>query len=180
MFEATGELFEALDRLAFQELEPIEFTSLEVDDVSVERAVRRYRIARVLWARNGRRFADVDALRVNPGDKVRARVELRALDDPSVRTETMHFRIPSGPRRGTIRIVGGADLAEDEAEEFGEESEDGTGPSNLDALLADLVSTPRNDALIGRASFRRSAIVRIEDRVVTGSDRLRLSIGRRH
>ena len=45
-------------------------------------------------------------------------------------------------------------------------------PDSLDALLADLVSAPRNDALIGRASFRRAPIVLIEDRVVLGSDRV--------
>ena len=52
-------------------------------------------------------------------------------------------------------------------------------PDSLDALLADLVSAPRNDALIGRASFRRAPIVLIEDRVVLGSDRLRLTIAQR-
>ena len=42
-------------------------------------------------------------------------------------------------------------------------------PDSLDALLADLVSAPRNDALMGRAKFRRAPIVPIQDRVVLGS-----------
>jgi hypothetical protein len=46
-------------------------------------------------------------------------------------------------------------------------------------VLADLVSAPRNYALIGRASFRRAPILLIQDRVVLGSDRLRLTIARR-
>ena len=59
------------------------------------------------------------------------------------------------------------------------EGEGEAAPDSLDALLADLVSAPRNDALIGQASFRRAPIVLIQDRVVLGSDRLRLTIARR-
>ena len=175
-FAATDELFVALDKLASQDFEPIEFTGLAVDDVSVERTVRRYRIERVLWARNARRFADVERLRVRRGDTVRARIELRALDDGSLRTERMSFRVPGGRRRGVIQIAGGATLAAEQAEDGEVEP---AAPDSLDALLADLVSAPRNDALIGRASFRRAPIVLIEDRVVLGSDRLRLTIARR-
>ncbi|MGH8563272.1 MAG: SpoIVB peptidase S55 domain-containing protein [Gammaproteobacteria bacterium] len=178
-FAATDELFVALDQLAFQDFEPIEFTGLAVDDVSVERTVRRYRIERVLWARNGRRFADVERLRVRRGDTVRARVELRALDDGSQRTESMRFPVPGGRQRGAIQIVGGATLASEEAGAVVEDGEGEAEPDSLDALLADLVSAPRNDALIGRASFRRAPIVLNEDRVVLGSDRLRLTIARR-
>ncbi len=69
--ETTDELFVALDELASQDFEPIELTGLAVDDVSVERTVRRYRVERVLWARNARRFADVERLRVRRGDTVR-------------------------------------------------------------------------------------------------------------
>lgn len=176
-FAATAELFVALDGLASQDFEPIDFTGLAVDDVSVEQTVRRYRIERVLWARNTSRFADVGRLRVRRGDTVRARIELRALDDGSQRIERMSFRVPGGRRRGMIQIAGGAALA---GEEAGVEDEEGeAGPDSLDALLADLVSAPRNDALIGHASFRRTPIVLIEDRVVLGSDRLRLTIARR-
>ncbi len=169
---ATDELFVALDELAFQDFEAIEFTGLAVDDISVEQTVRRYRVERVLWARNGRRFADVGTLRVRRGDTVRARIELRALDDGSQRTESMSFRVTGQRRRGVIQIAGGATLVD---EDEGGEAE----PDSLDALLANLVSAPRNDALIGRASFRRVPIVLIQDRVVLGSDRLRLTIARR-
>jgi len=178
-FQATDELFVALDKLASQDFEPIEFTGLAVDDVSVERTVRRYRIERVLWARNARRFADVERLRVRRGDTVRARIELRALDDGSLRTERMSFRVPGGRRRGVIQIAGGATLAAEQAGVVGTDEEGEAEPDSLDALLADLVSAPRNDALIGRASFRRAPIVLIQDRVVLGSDRLRLTIARR-
>ncbi len=176
--EATGELFMALRRLAAQDFEPIEFAGLDVHEVSVERTVRRFRIERALWARNGRRFADVDVLRARPGDTVRARVELRALDDLSIRTETMRFRIPGGSRRGVIRITGGADGVGDGPDPFEDEPEEETA-SGFDALLAELAGDRRNDALIGRTSFRSSPIVRIQDRIVTGSDRLRLKIARR-
>ena len=178
-FEATDELFVALYELASQDFEPIEFTGLAVDDVSVEQTVRRYRVERVLWARNARRFADVERLRVRRGDTVRARIELRALDDGSLRTERMSFRVPGGRRRGVIRIAGGATLAAEQAGVVGTDEEGEAEPDSLDALLADLVSAPRNDALIGRASFRRAPIVLIEDRVVLGSDRVRLTIARR-
>ena len=178
-FQATDELFVALDKLASQDFEPIEFTGLAVDDVSVERTVRRYRIERVLWARNTSRFADVERLRVRRGDTVRARVELRALDDGSQRTERMMFRVPGGRQRGVIRIAGGATLAAEQAGMVVTDREGEAEPDSLDALLADLVSAPRNDALIGRASFRRAPIVLIQDRVVLGSDRLRLTIARR-
>ena len=108
---------------------------------------------RVLWARNARRFADVERLRVRRGDTVRARIELRALDDGSLRTERMSFRVPGGRRRGVIQIAGGATLAAEQAEDGEVEP---AAPDSLDALLADLVSAPRNDALIGQASFRRA------------------------
>jgi hypothetical protein len=78
-----------------------------------------------------------------------------------------------------IRIVGGAALAVEQAAMAGTDGEAAAEPDSLDALLAGLVSAPRNDALIGRASFRRAPIVLIEDRVVLGSDRLRLTIARR-
>jgi SpoIVB peptidase S55 len=179
-FAATDELFVALDKLASQDFEPIEFTGLAVDDVSVERTVRRYRIERVLWARNGRRLADVGRLRVRRGDTVRARIELRALDDGSQKTERMSFRVPGGRQRGVIQIAGGAALAAEAEAELVSDEEGEAEPDSLDALLADLVSAPRNDALIGRASFRRAPIVLIQDRIVLGSDRLRLTIARRH
>ena len=88
----------------------------------------------------------------------------------------MSFRVPGGRQRGVIRIAGGATLA---AEQAGDGEVEAAAPDSLDALLADLVSAPRNDALIGRASFRRAPIVLIQDRVVLGSDRLRLTIARR-
>jgi hypothetical protein len=53
-------------------------------------------------------------------------------------------------RRGVIQIAGGATPADEEDEEG--ESE----PGSLDVLLADLVSAPRNDVLVGRASFRQA------------------------
>lgn len=170
--QATDELFVALFELAAQEFEPIEFAGLNVDEVSVERAIRHYRIERVLWARNARPFANVEVLRVRRGDRVRARVELRALDDGSLRTETLRFRVRGGRREGVIRIVGGRDLAESAQEEAQE-------PQSLDGLLAGLAGIPRNDALIGLASFRRSPIVLVQDRIVVGSDRLRLRIAPR-
>ena len=71
---------------------------------------------------------------------------LRALDDGSLRTERMSFRVPGGRRRGVIQIAGGAALAaeeEAEAEVVGEEGEGKAEPDSLDALLADLVSAPR-------------------------------------
>jgi hypothetical protein len=92
----------------------------------------------------------------------------------------MSFRVPGGRRRGVIQIDGGAALAaEAEAEVVSTDEEGEAEPDSLDALLADLVSVPRNDALIGRASFRRAPIELIQDRVVLGSDRLRLTIERR-
>jgi hypothetical protein len=175
----TDELFVALDKLASQDFEPIGFTGLAVDDVSVERTVRRYRIERVLWARNTSRFADVGRLRVRRGDTVCARIELRALDDGSQKAERKSFRVPGGRQRGVIQIAGGVALAAEAEAELVSDEEGEAEPDSLDALLADLISAPRNDALIGRASFRRAPIVLIQDRVVLGSDRLRLTIARR-
>lgn len=82
----------------------------------------------------------------------------------------MRFRVPGGRRRGVIRIAGGATLVDEQ------EPED---PGSFDALLAGLVSSPRNDALLGRTSFRGASIAVIQDRVVIGSDRLRLTIEQR-
>jgi hypothetical protein len=70
----------------------------------------------------------------------------------SARGDPDRRRRDSGRRKGG----GGGDGREGEAE-----------LDSLDALLANLVA-PRNDALIGRTTFRRAPIVLIEDRVVLG------------
>jgi len=188
----TLELVDWLFSLQDQGFEEIDFTSVDVD-VEVEGTERQYEFGRVLWSRNGGRFRNVRRTRAHPGERIRARIKLVPTDGGANRVVTMVFRVPRG-EGGEIVISGGGSFLEFFGGIFGEEGftssgagaaghegED-EGPQTFDELLASLRETPRNDTLIGEADFRRKpARVKLQDRVVSGFDSLRVTpVPRKH
>lgn len=177
---STFELLDWLTLLQFQDLEPIELTGVDIN-VDVEETIRRYRIHKVLWSKNGRRFRDVSRMSARPGQTIHAKVRLRASDDAPKKVVKMKFKIPRKARRdGRIRVSGGGGgLGSDIFCVFFGDCPGGSAKS-FDALLNKLESQSRNDDLVGRMRIgrRQSEIRRRQGKVVRGRDALRVVIKR--
>jgi hypothetical protein len=200
-------VFDLFDLFALQEqrFEKVTFESVDID-VAVERTERRYTFSKALWSRNGGRFRNVRAMRAHPGERIRARVRLKASDGSRSRLVTMRFRVPRG-KGGRITVAGGGGFGAffDDEEGFfflgGDEGFAGgltalsrattgrkraldhdTGggqkpPKNFDQLLRQLRRFPRNDMLVGATTFRRNPIRRkLQDKVVVGRDSLKVRL----
>jgi hypothetical protein len=161
---STFELEDALFELQRQNLAKIEFTGIDID-VKVERAVRKLKIGRVRWARNGGSFERTRSLAAEPGDVIHARIELEGAGDSHEQVD-MAFEVPDTDRGGVIEISGGGGGRHHRAESFAR-------------LLSEIEDRPRNQDLTATAAFghHRRVVTKAQDQVVTGSRALRVIVG---
>lgn len=177
-FGSIPELIGFIGALQTQDLAPIELTSVEID-ISVEQAVRAYEIGRVRWSLAGGPFRDVKRIRAKPGQRIVARVPLRATDGARRQTVELRFEVPNRQRGGLITISGGggggAGLL---CALFGECRTNRA--QTFRGLLAKLEATPRNDELRGIARFGRSEREESDrvNKVVRGRDSLEVIVAR--
>jgi hypothetical protein len=169
-FGSVFELEDALYELERQDLADIEFTAIDIE-VEVERAVRELKIDRVRWALNNGPFRRTRHMAAKPGDRIRARIELKRSGGSSRKTVAMAFDVPRTGRDGYIVISGGnrGHRGPRKAKSFGR-------------LLDQIKSQPRNQDLTGTAGFGRrheQVVRRPQDRVVGGSKALRVIVGGR-
>jgi hypothetical protein len=134
MLELDQDLFE-LETNGFEE---VDFTSVHTD-VFVERTQRQYSFSRALWSRNGRRFRNLRRMQVNPGDRIRAQVVLRASDGAAAKMVILAFHVPRR-HSGQIDVLGGGELL----------GLSGGGDSSGESLSAPKTAPVRNRAGIAR------------------------------
>jgi hypothetical protein len=176
-FDSIFDVVIAVDLINSFEAEEIEFTSVDVSRIDVEKAVELYRLKRVLvW--NGSAYVARNIVRARPGRLIRLRAELTARHRPGIQLVDLSLRVPTTARRsGSIQVFGGGDLFGpelpcfiDEFEECGEEPTQQT----FGGLLSSLRNQPRGDALVARLRLGPTAAVRAvasrrQDAVVQGS-----------
>jgi hypothetical protein len=178
MYELVGALYE----LQQQDLAEIEFTGVDID-VEVERTVRELKIDEVRWALNGGSFEKTRRMVAKPGDRIRAKVKLKASDNGSRKTVELGFHVPRTDANGVIEISGGdrrrggiGDLLCALAGRCGHDRK----KPGFGRLLESIADAPRNHDLTGTADFKRHErkVTEEQDRVVTGSKSLRVIVGR--
>lgn len=191
-FMSVLELWDDLITLMFQRAATVDIDSIDID-VTVNEAIRQYRVAAVKWATRGKRFKETRSLRARPREPIRARVLLRDTRNGGARRVKMKFRAPKRPGSGTITVSGGGGFFDDDFFFFDDELDfflcaaarrcEGRTPkaNGFDELLGRLRKRPRNDDLVGQMRFNknRKTVVRRTDRVVSGFKSVRVSVSRR-
>ncbi len=167
-FDVAAEAADAIameaEMLAGNGVESARVTSVDVQ-ASIDRAVRRYTLAKVYVSKNGGPFRARRSVAVRPGTRLRVRTVLRPFQTAPRRKIDFSFRVPV--RRlpfGMLEIGGGGmfggGCGDDECE-FGPMP----GAPSFDALLRALARAERDDDLTARLRTGRSVRVQRERRV---------------
>jgi hypothetical protein len=178
-YESIAELEQALYRIAFNEFEDVEFTSIDAT-TSVDESVKQYEITEVLVSKNGGEFLDVRRVRVRPGATIGLRVALSPFDGGADRVIDLELMVPVETRRDQfIEIKGGSGGGNFYYDEycFGPDGGCGGSSSNIesfDDLLASLQDKAQNNELVaelrgGRGKVKASDL-EVLDQVVSGFD----------
>jgi hypothetical protein len=118
-----------------------------------------------------------------PGDRIEAKVKLRASENGSRKTAELGFKVPQTEANGVIEISGGdrrrggiGDLLCALAGRCGRDHK----KPGFGRLLESIADAPRNHDLTGTADFKRHEreVTEEQNRVVTGSKSLRVVVGR--
>lgn len=154
-FEAALDPAVAVDTLLANEAEPVTIDRVDFRS-KVSTTYRDYRIAKMAVSVDGGKYTTPKVLRVKGGALLRIRVSLRPYRSAALETTTLIMRVPRQKGRvGTLRVTGGATLAQG-----GEEEEEGclispetceeTDEPTLDSILADIENEWRNDEVAAR------------------------------
>ncbi len=177
---STSELLSTLAALDDQSLARIEFKGVRIH-VQVEQELESLTIRKVLWSTSHTGYRPAHRLRVDPGQRISARVRMRPTGGGNPRTATLKFRAPRhGGSVGLITIGGGSSGG---ARDPFCALEGGCGRStrakSFGSLLAKLRHQPRNDDLVGELEVRHHGqrVIRHQPEVVDGRSRLLLLIG---
>jgi hypothetical protein len=179
-FESVLELIGFLRQLEGQRLAPIDLGAIHID-VSVQEAVREYRVGKVRWSVGGGPFRHLRRAHVRPGEALAAKVPLAPTEGGARREVEMRFRAPERKGVGQITVSGGGQAGSQDdllCLLFGECAR--TRAHSFAGLLHRLRSTPRNDELVGEARVRHSTQERSAklDRVVHGRESLIVIVGK--
>jgi hypothetical protein len=178
-FESLFEMLSNLDNIFYNEFEEVEFTSVDAD-VSIEQAVKRYRVTNLLVSINGGQYRDVRRIRVHRGDVLGVRAVLIPFDGSADRLVDMTLRVPNRVRSGGEIQVGRRGFYEFYECFFG--CADGSGKvESFDDLLASLQEAPTNNEVhaklrMGNRLRVRSADFEVLDQVVDGFKRIRVRL----
>jgi hypothetical protein len=162
----------------------IKFTGVDAR-VAVTETIDKLTIRRVLWSTRGSRYRPARRLRVEPGQRISARVLMRPSTGGQATTESMKFRVPKRAAPVGLVTLGGGSSARG-GNPFcvlARACRRSAKAKSFAALLAKLRHRPRNSDLIGQldAGRRTKRVIRHERQVVDGHSRLLLLIGeRRH
>jgi hypothetical protein len=181
---STRELLFTLLTLDSQQLARIKFTGIDAR-VAVTETIDELTIRKVLWSTRGSRYRATRRLRVDPGQRISARVRMRPSTGGRSRTESMTFRVPKRAGPVGLLTIGGGSSAKGGNPFCVLEHACGGGAKakSFAALLAKLRHRPHNSDLVGQldAGRRTKRVIRHERKVVDGRSRLLLLIGeRRH
>lgn len=182
-FASTSELFFDLIALDTQRLARIRFTGIGAR-VAVTEEINKLTIRKVLWSTGGSRYRPARRLRVDPGQRLAARVRMRPSSAGRARTASMKFRVPDRPGRVALVTIGGGNSGEEGDPLCALEGAcRGHGKAkSFAALLDKLRHVPLNTDLVGEldAGRRGERVIRHERQVVGGRSRLLLLIGDGH
>jgi SpoIVB peptidase S55 len=180
---STSELLFALLALDNQRLARIEFTGVHAR-VKVTEEIDQLTIRKVLWSTHGSPYRRAHRLRVDPGERISARVRMRPSEGGASKTVTMKFRVPHSRGLGLLTIGGGDQGGQRNplCALGGECGRQGGKAKSFAALLAGLRHRPHNTDLVGELDTGRRSqrVVRRQRQVVTGHSRVLLLIGERH
>ena len=167
--EAADTVAFELDDLELNPFEEVRITNVRIEG-SIDDAVRRYTLAKVLVAKGRGGFRPVRrAVGVRPGMLLRFRVQLRPYGSGAMRRVGFGFRVPRGaPSFGQVQIGGGMMMREGGCPPDEPECEDGFGTGSFDALLRSIQTAPRSDVVIGRMRLGESSRAREKRRRVDG------------
>ncbi len=186
-FGSTFELLDTLEALTHQRLAKVAFTGVHID-VDVEQAVRELKVRKVLWSKNRRGYRRERVLRVKPGQRLFAKVEMRDSSSHHTRTRKVRLRVPRHAGGVAIAVVGGGGSGGGglggifDCAFFGDCGGGAGKAKTFDALVKKLESEPRNDDLVATIRSRRasSRTVKHQPEVVKGSKVLVLKISGGH
>lgn len=180
----------AVDTLLANEFEPVSIDRVDFRSV-VSSTYRDYTISKLAVSVDGGKYTTPKLLRVKGGALLRIRVTLRPFRSKALTTTTLTMRVPRQKGRvGTLRVTGGATLAQGGDEEEGclispEACEDVNEPS-LNSILSGLKNEWRNDQVAarlvleadrpGQQTIRKTGKKRVAE-VVYGDKGLAIQIG---
>jgi hypothetical protein len=177
IFEFENQLFQ----LAFQNLEQIQFTGIDIEGFITQHellsTITKVKTASSLQPRLKAR----KVLRVKPGDTIRMQVTLDPAEGEGTRTVDMQIRVPRfAPNRGPLVVRGGQ--SEFFFFFFGEEG--GEEEQTFDELLADLESGEHSFDLVATLFGRRGEeplrkVVAPQDDIIQGQERIRVVVVRK-
>lgn len=184
---STSELLFTLIALDSQRLARIKFTGVDAR-VEVTERINKLTIRKVLWSTHGSRYRPARRLRVDPGQRISARVRMRASAGGGAKTASMKFRVPRRAGRVGLVTIGGGDSGRGADPLCVLEHACGgrAKAKSFADLLAKLRHRPHNSDLVGEldAGRRAERVIRHQRQVVDGRSRLLLLIGggphRRH
>ncbi len=180
---SASELFFTLLALDGQRLARIRFTGVDAR-VAVTEQINKLTIRKVLWSTHGSRYRPARRLRVDPGQRIFARVRMRPSAGGRAQTASMKFRVPRRAGRvGLVTIGGGGSGKQGDPLCVLEHACGGHGKAkSFAALLAKLRHRPHNSDLVGQldAGRRTQRVIRHEGQVVDGQSRLVLLTGGPH
>jgi hypothetical protein len=190
-FEAAADPALAVDTLLTNEFEPVSIDRVDFRS-TVSSVYRDYTITKMEVSVDGGKFTTPRVLSVKGGALLRIRVSLRPYRSTALETTTLTMRVPRQKGRvGTLRVTGGATLAQPEEKEEEEgclispEACEDPGESSLDSILSDLRDQWRNDQVAarlvleadrpGQKSIRKTGKKRVAE-VVYGDKGLEIQI----
>ena len=162
----------------------IEFTGVDVSG-AIEEEQERFRLQRILVAKNGNQARAVRKVIVKGGDRLRVTAVLKDMEE-NVQTVAVTMRVPDDfRRRGSISVSGGNggdyyfECFYDTDECYGSGG-GGSKVSSFEELVESLESKPKNSDLTftlrtGRRMKVKAKIVRSLNQVVVGSRSVRLA-----
>ena len=155
--EAAFDPAYAVDTLLANEFEPVTIDKVDFRS-TISSTYRDYTITKMAVSVDGGKYTTPRLLRVKGGALLRIRVTLRPYRSTELETSTLTMRVPRQKGRvGTLRVTGGASLAQggDEGEKeegclIAPETCEDTGEPTLSSILSDLANEGRNDLVAAR------------------------------
>jgi hypothetical protein len=175
--EASFELVSLLNGLYFNQFEPIEFTSLDIQ-ATLDDEIKQYVISDVLVSNDGRDYKDRRRIKADAGSTVYLRVVLTPHGTGEDRTVDLQVRIPRRSKTdGFIELRGGAMSFEEAEICFYDPTacaqQGGKKIESFEDLVASIAERPGNNELVaklrmgGRGRVKRTT-TELLDKVVAG------------
>lgn len=185
-FASLFELLEQLYILRSNDFEDVEFTGVDLD-MTVDDAIKQYKLVDLLVSRTGIAYRDVRSIRVDGGERLYLRAILEPYDGSATRKVDLTVRVPRNVRRdGTLWVRSAGDSFSEFCFYRPRRCADelGGGIESFGDLVQAMENAPTNNQVeaklyMGRRWNVRDRDVETLDQVVAGRKRLEIDV-RRH